>query len=70
MFFDLLVHDGQDGFQGKHNQLELLAHSSSVSGGNRIHQTVSYHIPVFANFRFHRCWQFNSQSYRGGTAAD
>lgn len=59
MVFDMLLLDGDDGYQGKHNMLKLVNHSSIVEGSHRLNHSINYPIPVFANFRFHRCWHFN-----------
>eukprot|EP01033_Poteriospumella_lacustris_P007375 gene7375-5309_t len=61
MSFDLLLLDGDDGFQGKHNMLKLLRHSSSVTGGGRRVQLdhVMHPIPVFHDFRFFRFWHLH-----------
>lgn len=54
MVFELLLMDGDDGYQGKHNMLMLVSHSSVARDGS----TVNYSIPVVAGFRFHRVWHF------------
>lgn len=61
MNFELLLLDGDDGFQGKHNMLKLLRHTSSVTGGGRRLQieNVNLPIPVFHDFRFYRFWQLH-----------
>lgn len=56
MAFDLLLLDGDDGFQGKHNMLKLIRHTSIVGGGHRMQHLVEYPIPLYADYRFYRFW--------------
>jgi hypothetical protein len=58
MLFELLLLDGDDGYAGKHNMLTLLSHSSVPNTAPQL--VVSYPIPVFANFRFYRVWNFQA----------
>lgn len=61
MRFELQITSEDDGFQGNHNGLRLISHTSNVGGAHRLHHAVSYPIPVFATFRFYRCWHFSAQ---------
>jgi hypothetical protein len=58
MRFELQITSEDDGFRGNHNGLRLISHTSNVGGAHRLHHAVSYPIPVFATFRFYRCWHF------------
>lgn len=59
MTFELLLLDGDDGFQGKHNMLVLQSHSAVLV---RDGQVVHYPIPVMNQFRYYRCWEMHAQA--------
>lgn len=59
MRFELLLHDADDGFVGKHNMLKLISHSSIPSNSRWNNERVYFSLPVFADLRFHRNWKFD-----------
>ena len=77
MRFEMTLLDGDDGYVGKCNMLRLTSHSSTpFRTGNPAHnfnplahlmgevaavQRVEYTLPVVADLRFHRYWQFSSR---------